>query len=34
MVDPTEPGAYGATISYDLPLDEKKASKSGREIAA
>ncbi|HYH22296.1 MAG TPA: ABC transporter ATP-binding protein [Azospirillum sp.] len=24
-VDPTDPGAYGATVTYDLPLTEKKA---------
>ena len=25
-VDPTDPGAYGATVTYDLPLTEKKVA--------
>ncbi|PWC37786.1 ATP-binding cassette domain-containing protein [Azospirillum sp. TSO35-2] len=32
-VDPTDPGAYGATITYNLPLTEKKAVRE-RLVAA
>ncbi|WP_448206999.1 ATP-binding cassette domain-containing protein [Azospirillum sp. sgz302134] len=27
-VDPTDPGAYGATVTYNLPLTEKKAAQA------
>ncbi|WP_207459491.1 ABC transporter ATP-binding protein [Azospirillum sp. SYSU D00513] len=33
-LDPTDPGAYGATITYNLPLDEKKARMAQAEAAA
>ena len=31
-VDPQAPGAYGATITYDLPLDRKPAAEAVRDL--